>query len=395
MNAEKQDRVPSICPHTGQCGGCSLSGITYEEQLLYKQKKIQKLLSAFGTVETILPAPQPMFYRNKVVRSFAATTKPHGSMLCGIYAAQTRRVVPITHCLLEDTGAQAILASVRDIAGKQHIPAFDVQTGRGVLRHAMVRAGQTSGEYLLILITGSQLFPGRSNFIDALRRAHPEIRTIVQNINPSHTGMVLGDPQQTRIPDRILFGSGTIQDTLCGLTFRISAHSFYQVNAPATELLYRTAVEMADLRKGMHIFDSYCGIGTIGMTAASMTNGIRVTGVELNAAAVKDAIANVKRNHMQNIRIFYGDAGEFLTEHPLSPDVVFLDPPRSGSDETFLSALCRARPPQVIYISCGPDSLARDLQFLTKTYHVDKIQPVDLFPWTDHVETICSLSKKI
>ncbi|MCQ2433094.1 MAG: 23S rRNA (uracil(1939)-C(5))-methyltransferase RlmD, partial [Clostridia bacterium] len=195
-------------------------------------------------------------------------------------------------------------------------------------------------------------------------------------------------------PDRVLFGSGAIRDTLCGLNFRISAHSFYQVNRDAAELLYRTAIEMAELKSGDTILDAYCGIGTIGMTAASLIPGLRVTGVESNGDAVRDAIANAKANRIQNIRFYRDDAGHFLdTAKDFHPAAVILDPPRDGSDEVFLSALVRAKPEKIVYISCGPEALARDLAYLTKSYHVERIVPGDLFPGTEHVETVVLMSR--
>ncbi|MGM9624823.1 MAG: 23S rRNA (uracil(1939)-C(5))-methyltransferase RlmD [Eubacteriales bacterium] len=386
------------------CGGCTLSAVPYPEQLAHKHSHLEKLLGRYGHVQPVSGMENPYHYRNKVTRSFAYSVDEHGkkTLISGTYAAESRRVVPIAHCLIEDEGAQNILASLTALCREMKIAPYQMRTGQGVIRHAQVCAAQGSGGYLLTIVTGSPFFPGRAELVSRLRRMHPEIRSIVHNVNGFDTGMILGDSKRSGIPDRVLYGSGTVSDTLCGLRFRISPQSFYQVNRAGTELLYQTAVEMAGLRPGDTVLDAYCGIGTIGLSAANAANrttsgagrdGIRVVGVEISREAVSDAIANAKANRIANARFYQGDAGRFLSENRIKPDVLFMDPPRGGSDAAFLSAVLRARPRTVVYISCGPDTLARDLGVLTKGYRVEKIQPVDLFPMTEHVETVCLLSK--
>ena len=387
--------MSSPCPHTA-CGGCSMTAIPYEQQLAEKHRKLKQLLSAYGEVLPPIGMEDPYHYRNKVTRTFAAARddKKHPITVSGTYAAETRRVIPIDTCLIEDPGAQRIMNTLTALCTKMKIPPYDVRTKNGVLRHAQIRVGAATGEYLLTLVTGTPQFPGRGNLVTALRKEHPEITSIVHNVNGFETGMILGDEKRSGHENRVLFGSGSIRDTLCGLSFRISPQSFYQVNPRGTEILYKTAIDLADLRPTDTLLDAYCGIGTIGLSAASHCR--RVIGVELNPDAVRDAIANAKHNKITNARFYRGDAGKFMLENPdLTPDVLIMDPPRGGSDLPFLNAVCRRKPNRVVYVSCGPDTLARDLKTLTKEYRVETIQPVDMFPMTEHCECVVLLKRQI
>ncbi len=382
------------CPHTA-CGGCSMSAVPYEKQLEEKHRRLQALLSAYGEVLPPIGMEEPLHYRNKVTRTFASAKdeKKRTVTVSGTYAAETRRVIPIETCLIEDPGAQRIMQTLTALCAKMKILPYDPRTGHGVLRHAQIRVGAATGEYLLTLVTGTPQFPGRGNLVTALRREHPEITSIVHNVNGFDTGMILGDERRSGHANRVLLGTGSIRDTLCGLSFRISPQSFYQINPRGTEILYNTAIALAGLRPTDTLLDAYCGIGTIGLAASSHCR--RVIGVELNPDAVNDAIANAKHNRVTNARFYRGDAGKFLLEHAdLTPDVLIMDPPRGGSDLPFLNAVCKRKPQKVVYISCGPESLARDLKTLTREYRVETIQPVDMFPMTEHIETIVLLSKE-
>lgn len=244
---------------------------------------------------------------------------------------------------------------------------------------------------MVVLVTASPVFPSKNNFVKALRKLHPEITTIVQNINDRGTSMVLGKR------DIVLFGKGYIEDRLCGCTFRISAQSFYQVNPVQTEKLYAKAIEAAGLTGKETVLDAYCGIGTIGILASGSAG--QVIGVELNPDAVRDAVTNAKRNTVSNIRFYCEDAGEFMVkmaENGTKPDVVFMDPPRSGSSETFLTSLAKLAPEKVVYVSCNPETLARDVKFLRKKgYQMEEAWPVDMFPFCAHVETVALLTQHI
>ncbi len=254
----------------------------------------------------------------------------------------------------------------------------------------MVRTGHISGQVLVVLVVGDVIFPSKNNFVKALLKLHPEITSIVMNINNKKTSMVLGDREI------VLYGKGFIEDTLCGNKFRISPKSFYQVNPVQTEIMYTKAIEYANLSGKERVIDAYCGIGTIGIIASDKAK--EVIGVELNKDAFKDAIGNAKANKINNIRFFNDDAGEFMVQlaaHDEQIDVVFMDPPRAGSDEPFLKSLVTLSPKRVVYISCNPETLARDLEYLTKHgYMVKIIQPLEMFPFTEHVEAIVLLEKK-
>ena len=383
-----QEKKSLLCPVSKKCGGCQYIEIPYKKQLKEKQKAVEKPLSSFGKIEPIIGMENPMHYRNKVSAAFSRDRK--GNIISGVYEENSHRVVPVEHCLLENEKADAIIGTIRSMLRSFKIKVYDEDTGYGLLRHVLVRTGHVTGEIMVVLITASPVFPSRNNFVKELRRRHPEITTIVQNINGRNTSMVLGEREQ------VLYGKGYIEDVLCGKRFRISPRSFYQVNPVQTETLYRTAIQYAGCNKKEKVLDAYCGTGTIGIIAGSSAG--EVIGVELNKDAVRDAVINAKRNSMKNISFYQKDAGEFMCQLAAQQeqiDVVFMDPPRAGSSEAFLSALCTLAPKRVVYISCNPETLKRDLEYLTKRqYQVKKIQPVDMFPATVHVETVCLLSRK-
>ena len=376
------------CNISKKCGGCQFQGIPYKEQLKKKQKKEQSLLGAYGKVCSIIGMENPYYYRNKVHAVFDRDRK--GNIISGIYEEGTHRVVPVENCLIEDEKSQEIIRTIRGMLKSFKIRTYDEDTGYGLLRHVLIRRGFSTGEIMVVLVTGSPIFPSKNNFVKALRKAHPEITTVVLNVNDRQTSMVLGDREKP------IFGPGFIKDRLCGCMFRISPKSFYQVNPVQTEILYQTAIDYAGLTGKETVIDAYCGIGTIGLIAAKKAG--KVIGVELNKDAAKDARINAKENKITNAAFYQGDAGRFMVEMAAKgekDDVVFMDPPRAGSDERFLSSVVKLSPKKVIYISCNPETLARDLKYLTKHhYKVEKIQPVDMFPFCDHCETVCSLSRK-
>lgn len=375
-------------PAQKKCGGCQYQGTAYEEQLKKKQKHVQSLLNKFGKVNPIIGMKEPYFYRNKVHAVFDRDRK--GNIISGIYEAKSHRVVPIEKCLIEDEKSQEIIRTIRGMLKSFKIRTYDEDSGYGLLRHVLVRRGFASGEIMVVLVVASPVFPSKNNFVKALRKVHPEITTVVLNVNDRHTSMVLGDR------DIVIYGKGFIRDTLCGRTFRISPGSFYQVNPVQTEVLYGKAVEYAGLTGNERVIDAYCGIGTIGIIASAKAK--EVIGVELNPDAVRDARINTRENKIQNVQIRQGDAGAFMeamAETGEHADVVFMDPPRAGSDEKFMASLLKLNPKKVIYISCNPETMARDLNYLTKKgYGVKKIQPVDMFCFCDHVEVICELVRK-
>ena len=389
MSQTKINIKNGSCPVYKKCGGCQLQNLSYPEQLKYKQNKVIKLLKNFGRVEPIIGMKSPYHYRNKVQAAFY--TDRRGRIISGVYQSGTHHVVGVDSCQIEDELADKIIVAVRKMLPSFKMTTYNEDARKGFLRHVLVKRGFATNEVMLVLVTGTPIFPSKNNFVKAIREKFPEITTVVQNVNPHKTNLVLGDREV------VLYGKGCIEDTLCGCRFRISPKSFYQINPVQTEALYGKAIEFADLKGNETVLDTYCGIGTIGIIAAKRGAG-QVIGVELNGDAVKDAIQNAKANSLKNIRFFKGDAGDFMrdaAEENDKPDVVFMDPPRAGSSEVFLDALIKMSPKTVVYVSCNPETLARDLEYLRKhsDYKVRKIQPVDMFPHTQHVETVVLMSR--
>ena len=378
---------PEACPLAKKCGGCQLQNMTYDRQLKWKQARCEILLKRFGKVSKIIGMDEPYHYRNKVQAAFGRTKS--GKIISGVYQSGSHRIVSVDSCMTEDKIADKIIVDIRNMVPKFKIWTYDEDKGTGFLRHVLVKRGFTSGEVMVVIVGASGYFPMKKKFTAALLEKHPEITTVVLNINPQHTNLVLGDKEE------VLYGNGYIEDTLCGCVFRISPKSFYQINPVQTEKLYNKAMELAQLDAKTRVIDAYCGIGTIGLVAAKTAG--EVIGVELNPEAVKDAISNCKRNGMKNAKFCCADAGDFmeaLAAEGESADVVFMDPPRAGSSKKFVESLAKMAPERVVYISCNPETLARDLQLITKKgYAVKVIQPVDMFPHTNHIECVVLLCR--
>lgn len=383
----RNQKAQDVCAVNKKCGGCQYLGMSYEEQSRIKQKNVEKLLKGFGKVNPVIGMEHPYYYRNKVHAVFDRDRR--GTIISGTYETGTHHVVPVENCLIEDQKSQEIIRTIRDLLKSFKIKTYDEDTGYGVFRHALIRRGFQTGEIMVVLVLGSPILPSKNNFVKALRKAHPEITTVVLNINDKKTSMVLGEREQT------LYGPGFIKDKLCGCTFRISPKSFYQVNPVQTEILYQTAIDYAGLTGKETVIDAYCGIGTIGLAAAKKAKS--VIGIELNKDAVRDARINARENQIKTARFYQGDAGEFMVkmaERGEHADVVFMDPPRSGSTEQFLASVVKLQPKRIVYVSCNPETLARDLKYLRRTdYQVKKIQPVDMFPWCEHVEVVTCLQR--
>ena len=386
---EKSSRAKSdnACPYAKKCGGCDYQGVEYKEQLKTKQAYMKKLLKPFCFVEPIVGMKNPLYYRHKVHAAFDCTRR--GQIVAGAYRKNTHDVVDIESCMIEEQESDEIIKDIKDMLRSFRIKTYDEDTGYGLLRHVLVRKGYATGQIMVVLVLASPILPSKNNFVKALRKKHPNITTVVLNVNDKKTSMVLGDRNIT------LYGKGFIEDKLCGCTFRISPNSFYQVNPVQTELLYEKAIHEAHLTGKERVIDAYCGTGTIGIIAAK--NAGEVIGVELNRDAIRDAVTNAKRNDIRNIRFYNDDAGKFMVEMAQKgekADVVIMDPPRTGSDEAFLSSVVKLSPERVVYVSCGPETLARDLKYLTKHgYTVKRATPYDCFPYTEHIETVVLLSK--
>ena len=390
MNKEQHTpaQLPG-CEYAKKCGGCQLQNLSYQEQLAYKQSTVRKLIGGFCRVEPIIGMAEPYHYRNKVQAAFG--TDYRGNIISGVYQSSTHRIVSVSDCQIEDRTADKIITSIRKMMPKFKITAYNERTAQGFLRHVLVKRGFSTGEVMVVLVASTPIFKPQKAFVAALLEKHPEITTIILNINNKFTSLVLGQQE------KVLYGKGYIEDVLCGCRFRISAKSFYQINPLQTEILYSKAVEYAGLTGKEKVLDAYCGIGTIGMVASRFAD--KVTGVELNRDAVKDAIANAKLNEIKNCWFTCGDASEFMAHMAAegeTADVVFLDPPRAGSTEVFIQSLAHMAPERVVYISCNPETLARDLKtFAHHGYKAVKAQPVDMFPHTHHIECVVQLVKKI
>ena len=379
--------MPNTCVnYEKKCGGCPLLALPYREQLAKKQARLQELLGGFAPVKAVQGMAEPLHYRNKAIASFATQ---RGKLVCGLYAEGTHRVLPGADCLLQEEILNKTLAAVLDAARACRWTAYDEDRRTGLLRHTVLRSSG-DGKVLVTLVTPGPDLPGSKNFCTALRKKAPWVVSIVQNINPTHSSAVLGSREKT------LYGPGFVLDTLCGTQFAISSRSFYQVNRTQTEVLYKKALELAKLTGRETVIDAYCGIGTIGLCAAPRAK--QVIGVERNPAAVKDAAANARRNKIANARFVCADATEWMAAaagEGLHPDVVFLDPPRAGSTPECIAAVNKMKPRRVVYVSCDPETLARDVAAFTRLgWRAAKFCPVDLFPQTKHVETVVLLSHK-
>ena len=360
-------------------------GMTYEESLLKKQETVRKLLRGLPvSVLPIIPSDNYEYYRNKVHAAFGVEK---GEIVAGMYEASSHKIVENPGCLLENQKAAKIIETIKTLAREFKLQIYDERRGTGVLRRVLVRTADGTGEILVVLVVANFVFPGKKNFVKALLKKHPEITSLVLNINMRRDSMILGNKSE------VLFGRGYITDSLCGLKFRISPESFYQINHDQAEKLYAQAIASANIGPQDTVIDAYCGTGTIGLSASKYAGS--VVGVELNPKAVKDAISNAKLNSVKNTFFVNGDASEFMVKEAMSRkryDVVILDPPRAGTTPEFIKACERLSPKRIVYVSCNPETLARDLPLFIKSgYSPQTATPVDMFPFTDSIELVVSL----
>ena len=413
-------RVQAPCPVYRSCGGCQLQALDYARQLAYKTGKVRSDLQRIGgfspeeldrLMQPALAAPAPFHYRNKAQVPVGMV---NGCPAAGFYAGRTHSIIPHTTCLLEQPSCHALLTTILSWMGQNKIPAYDEETGKGLVRHVLLRTGRSSGEILVCLIVNSDRLPQEQQLVEMLREtelgAAPHLVGIVLNTNTARTNVILG--QQ----DRILWGRDWIEDSLqlqevtglqdaqaslaftpagAPISFRISPHAFYQVNAEQTERLYSIAVSLAGLTGEETVWDLYCGVGTISLFMAQRAG--RVCGVEIIPEAVENARQNALRSGISNAEFFVGKAEEVLPAQAAlgaRADVICVDPPRKGCDRRCLDTILQMSPQRVVYISCNPATLARDLKILREGgYSVEIVQPVDMFPQTVHVETIVLLQK--
>ena len=388
------DRIPVDCPVAGPCGGCSLRHLDYAAELRAKQESVLDAFRRIGGLEVpvldILPSPEVDRYRNKV--QFPVGVDKNGAPCIGFYAGRTHRIVPCPDCKLQPGVLNEIGNALCAFFAQQGIRPYDEQSGKGLVRHIFLRRGAHSGQIMVCLVCTRAKLPHAEQLCTALREHFPAISTILLNVNAKNTNVILGGE------NHILYGPGYIEDTLCGVPVRLGPLSFYQVNTLAAERLYGVAAQYAQLTPDDALLDLYCGMGTIGLSMADQCR--ELIGVEIVPEAIESAKANAARmgeTVAAKSRFFCADAGQAATQlaaEGLHPDIVMLDPPRKGCDEATLSAVVRMAPRRVVYVSCNPATAARDAAWLEKNgYHAEKVQPVDLFPRTKHVECVIALSK--
>lgn len=384
------DRVDDHCPVYKKCGGCAFRHISYEAELRHKAEFVQSNLRRLGGLDPVMlpitPSPLVQGYRNKAqypIREY------DGKIEAGFFAKRSHRVISCASCDLQPAFFEQILEYTKQFLEEYHISAYDEQTGKGKVRHLYIRYGEVSGEVMVCLVVNSERLPHAAEYVEGLLKVCPQVVSVVLNINREQNNVILGQKCIT------LYGKDTIEDTLCDVRFELSPLSFYQVNRQAAEKLYRLAAEMAQFEGNELLIDLYCGAGTIGLSMASKVR--ELIGVEIVPDAVENAKENAKRCGVENARFICADAKEAaaqLAAENLHPDVIVVDPPRKGCDLEVLQAIAAMAPKRLVMISCNSASLARDCKELEALgYHLEKAAPVDLFPRTTHVETVCLLSK--
>ncbi len=383
-----KERIQPKCKICTACGGCQYQQLDYKAQLRYKTKRVKEALTRIANVkQEVLPCigmDDPYNYRNKIQVPFNKDKR--GIVKFGFYKENSHIIMPIKECAIEDRRAAPILWNIKLLLEEMNIPVYNEDSGKGILRYVLIRTSYHYKELMVVLITTQMNFPGQRNFVNELVARHPEITTIVENVNSRHTNVILGNQE------KVLFGPGHIKDDILGLTFEISASSFFQVNPIQVEKLYFAALNLIDFSKKEVVLDAYAGVGTIGLIAAR--NAKKVISVEINKSAHRNAIENAKRNNVENIEFYCADASEFINKFDGDIDILIMDPPRSGSDERFLSTVINKRIKKIVYVSCDPETLARDIKYLSSFYEINYVQPVDMFPMTAHVETIVGLALK-
>jgi 23S rRNA (uracil1939-C5)-methyltransferase len=384
-------RQEPFCPVYKRCGGCSLQHMTYAKTLAFKRQVVVDNLARIGSLSDVrvhdtLGMAEPINYRNKA--QYPVGMGKSGPV-AGFFARRSHEIVEAPSCAIQhplsDKAKDIVLGYIKAL----NIPVYNETTGHGIIRHVVTKVGFNTGEVMIIIVATKPELPKANKLIYRLKRDIPGLASVILNVNPKPGNVILGDRNIT------LFGKDTIQDTLGGLAFEISPLSFYQVNPAQTEVLYQKAVDYAHLQGNETVFDLYCGIGTIGLFAASRAK--KVIGVEVVPEAVEAAKSNAKHNGIENAEFYAGLAEEVvpeLYEKGIKADVVFVDPPRKGCDENLLKTLVDMAPSRIVYVSCNPSTLARDLKFLTGSgFQVEEVQPVDMFPWSEHVETVVSMSR--
>ena len=378
------------CPVGKLCGGCEYLPIEYAKQGALKHQAVCDLLEQNKlhlNVNPVHMAKSPVSYRNKVIYGFAKDRNK--KVYSGLYVPKSHRVINSKGCKMQPRIVNEILDEITTLVDSMKIQLYSPKTGTGLLRHVMIRYAKATDQVMVVFVTAAREFPSRKNLVNALRQKFPQIKTIVQNVNSRDTSIVMQD--QTLL----LYGDGKITDELCGMKITFDSSSFYQIHHDQCEVLYNLAKEMLDLKPTDEVLDTYCGVGTIGLSLADACK--QVTGVEINKQAIENARFNAKQNHIKNIRFLAMDSTRFMQEAARNHkpyNAIILDPPRAGTSMEFIKSACSLKPEKILYISCDPKTQARDLrQFAQNGYRGQVMELVDMFPYTKHVETVVLMSK--
>lgn len=381
-------RIKPLCPVSDVCGGCQYQHISYEDEIKIKNDYIADLFSYLKMpLKKINEMYNPYYYRNKCQMAYKLSKTK--KVVSGLYEEHTHRVVPVEECVLHAKPASKVIQALNEVLSKHKIEPYDERTGEGTIRHVLIRYGFFSKETMVVLVTNGEMFPGRNNVLKDLKSRDLGITTIVQNYNFRDTSIVLGENE------RIIYGPGYIYDTLGDLKFKISSRSFYQVNTVGMKRLYEKAVAMADIKNTDIVLDAYSGIGTISLFASKSAKA--VYGVELNKDAHSDAIVNARINKITNCTFINEDATAFMNKNAgnMKTDIIIMDPPREGSTIEFIKAIGKIKPKKIIYVSCDPKSLKRDLKdIFLEGYKISDMEFFDMFPRTFNIETVVCLVKK-
>ena len=387
-----KDRCNEDCKSYKRCGGCDLRHIKYEATLDIKRNMVQSLvnktLNNTIKVNDTLGMEKPFNYRNKA--QYPVGLDKQELPIFGVFANRTHDIIPMEDCKIQTKISEDIAKYIVNFIKQNNIKVYNEKSNKGVFRHIIVKVGMKTDEVMCVFVVNEEKIKNEKELISGLVEKFPSIKTIVKNINNKNTNVILGDKNIT------LYGNGYIEDKLGEFTFKISPMSFYQINPIQTEKLYNLAIEKAELTGKENVFDLYCGIGTIGIFASK--NAKQVYGIEIVPQAIEDAKENAKINNIKNAEFMVGDVeytlSELIEKRKMIPDIVFIDPPRKGLDNTTIQNLLKVEPKKIIYISCNPATLVRDLRMLEEKYEIKDITPVDMFPWTKHVECCSVLSLK-
>ena len=390
-------RAEADCETYSKCGGCNLRHVKYSHTLEIKKESVlntlRKALGREVVIDEIIGMEEPFYYRNKL--QYPVGKDENGSPVMGVFAERSHRIIPTHECMIQDKKSQEIANSLFDFIKENQIPVYDELSQTGTIRHIIIRKGKKTNEIMVTLVSNTELIVSKEiekRIVDFIISKYPEIRTIVKNVNNKNTNVILGYDKE----NVILYGEGYIEDYLGDFRFKISPMSFYQVNPVQTEKLYSKAVEYAGLTGKEIIFDLYCGIGTIGIFASP--NAKKIYGIETISEAIEDAKVNAKLNNIENAEYYVGDVEKFLPQliesHDIIPNVVFVDPPRKGCDKIAIDTLLKIEPNKIVYVSCNPATLTRDVRLLEEKYSLEKVSIVDMFPYTSHCESVCVLERR-